>query len=222
MDEAPPQEQEEEEEGQDEADVAPTTSSSQMAADWLQLSLGTTASPAVIRERSGRQPPPLVTLPELRLSGDIPSSPVAAAAAAAAAAAEPPGPTNQDPTRDMSVIRPPPRQTGLWLMLQVQQSQGEQPSLPQISRNYLRIRDGGMTVRLLIKYLVSKLSLEDESEVEITCRDQLLLPSFTLQYVRDNIWCPGNIPSILPNFPSIDHVMRLQYRRRTTIHVSIL
>ncbi|XP_074588748.1 protein LAX PANICLE 2-like isoform X2 [Curcuma longa] len=217
MDEAPPQEQEEEEEGQDDADVASTTSSTRPA-DWLQLSLGTTPSPAVIRERSGRQPQPPVTMPELRLSGDIPSSP----AAAAVAVAEPTGPSSQDPTRYMRVIYPPPRQTGLWLMLQVQQSQGEQPSLPQIARSYLRIRDGGMTVRVLIKYLVIKLSLEDESEVEITCRDQLLLPFFTLQYVRDNIWCPGNITSILPNFPSIDHVMRLQYRRRTTIHVSIL
>lgn len=59
-------------------------------------------------------------------------------------------------------------------------------------------------------------------QVEITCRDQLLLPSFTLQYVRDHIWYSGNITSTPPNFPSIDHVMRLQYRRRTTIHVSIL
>lgn len=115
MDEAPPQEQEEEEEGQDDTDVAPTTSSTRPA-DWLQLSLGTTPSPAVSRERR-RQPPPPVAIPELRLSGDIPSS------SAAAAASEPPGPSSQDPSRDMRVVRPPPRQTGLWLMLQVQQSQ---------------------------------------------------------------------------------------------------
>ncbi|KAG6490667.1 hypothetical protein ZIOFF_051977 [Zingiber officinale] len=38
------------------------------------------------------------------------------------------------------------------------------PLLPQIPRSYLRIKDGRMTIRLLIKYLVNKLGLEDESE----------------------------------------------------------
>ncbi|KAJ8475972.1 hypothetical protein OPV22_019699 [Ensete ventricosum] len=86
------------------------------------------------------------------------------------------------------VVSPPRRQTGIWLILQAAPNQGRQPFLPQIPKSYLRIKDEGLTISLLMKYLVKKLGLEDESEVEITCRDQQLLPFLTLQYVRDNIW----------------------------------
>ncbi|CAD5177618.1 unnamed protein product [Musa acuminata subsp. malaccensis] len=139
------------------------------------------------------------------------------------------------------VVSPPRRQTGIWLILQAAPNQGRQPFLPQIPRSYLRIkylqllpplkdfmavlatikslfvtafyRDEGLTISLLMKYLVKKLGLEDESEVEITCRDQQLLPFLTLQYVRDNIWCLRDMMSMLVDPPSIDHVMTLQYRR---------
>nr|DAD42246.1 TPA_asm: hypothetical protein HUJ06_000476 [Nelumbo nucifera] len=40
-----------------------------------------------------------------------------------------------------------------------------EPFLPQIPKSYLRIKDGRMTVRLLMKYLVNKLKLENESDV---------------------------------------------------------
>ncbi|XP_065042746.1 protein LAX PANICLE 2-like [Musa acuminata AAA Group] len=111
------------------------------------------------------------------------------------------------------VVSPPRRQTGIWLILQAAPNQGRQPFLPQIPRSYLRIKDEGLTISLLMKYLVKKLGLEDESEVEITCRDQQLLPFLTLQYVRDNIWCLRDMMSMLVDPPSIDHVMTLQYRR---------
>ncbi|VVB14341.1 unnamed protein product [Arabis nemorensis] len=39
-----------------------------------------------------------------------------------------------------------------------------EPFLPQIPKSYLRIKDGKMTVRLLMKYLVNKLRLEHESQ----------------------------------------------------------
>nr|XP_018682421.1 PREDICTED: uncharacterized protein LOC103987262 isoform X3 [Musa acuminata subsp. malaccensis] len=94
------------------------------------------------------------------------------------------------------VVSPPRRQTGIWLILQAAPNQDE-----------------GLTISLLMKYLVKKLGLEDESEVEITCRDQQLLPFLTLQYVRDNIWCLRDMMSMLVDPPSIDHVMTLQYRR---------
>lgn len=50
--------------------------------------------------------------------------------------------------------------------------------------------------------------------MEITCRDQVLLPLWTLEYVRDNIWFSGDVaPMILPDTPSINHLMTLHYRR---------
>uniref|UniRef100_A0A7N0TM55 Uncharacterized protein n=1 Tax=Kalanchoe fedtschenkoi TaxID=63787 RepID=A0A7N0TM55_KALFE len=66
----------------------------------------------------------------------------------------------------MRIVRPPRRpHVGIWFMLQASQNQVREPFLPQIPKSYLRIKDGRMTVRLLIKYLVHKLRLESESEV---------------------------------------------------------
>ncbi|KAG0525519.1 hypothetical protein BDA96_06G063700 [Sorghum bicolor] len=59
----------------------------------------------------------------------------------------------------------PPSAAGVWFALQAAPHQGREPFLPQIPRSYLRIKDGRVTVRLLIKYLAGKLGLEDESEV---------------------------------------------------------
>ncbi|XP_008791058.3 protein LAX PANICLE 2 [Phoenix dactylifera] len=115
---------------------------------------------------------------------------------------------------DIRVVSPPPRpQTGIWFVLQAAQNQGREPFLPQIPKSYLRIKDGRMTVGLLMKYLVNKLGLEDESEVEITCRGQLLLPYLSLQHVRDSIWCLGEAVRLLPDSPSTNHVMTLEYGR---------
>lgn len=70
---------------------------------------------------------------------------------------------------------------------------------------------------LLIKYLVNKLGLEDESEVEITCRGRPLLPFMTLQHLRDSIWCQRDAvsPLVAPDMSTANHIMVLQYGRRT-------
>ncbi|PON51911.1 hypothetical protein PanWU01x14_213240 [Parasponia andersonii] len=113
---------------------------------------------------------------------------------------------------DFRVVNPPRRpQSGIWFTLQASQNQAKEPFLPQISKSFLRIRDGRMTVRLIIKYLVNKLRLDSESEIEITCRGQQLLPFLTLQHVRDNIW--GPTVSLLPDFSTTDHIMVLHYAR---------
>ncbi|XP_015895910.3 protein LAX PANICLE 2 isoform X2 [Ziziphus jujuba] len=120
------------------------------------------------------------------------------------------------PSIDFRVVSPPRRpHSGIWFMLQASQNQAKQPFLPQIPKNYLRIKDGGMTVRLLIKYLVNKLRLDSESEIEITCRGQQLLPFLTLQHVRDHIWSRRDAVCLLPDSPTStsDHVMVLQYAR---------
>ncbi|XP_072950712.1 uncharacterized protein [Typha angustifolia] len=119
----------------------------------------------------------------------------------------------------MRVILPPPRpQAGIWFVLQAARNQKE-PFLPQITKSYLRIKDGRMKVRLLIKYLVNKLGLEHETEVEVTCRGQRLLPFLTIQHVRDNIWrsTEAMSSSSIADPPTADHVtdhvMTLQYSR---------
>ncbi|XP_052184328.1 uncharacterized protein LOC127796297 isoform X1 [Diospyros lotus] len=115
---------------------------------------------------------------------------------------------------DFRVIDPPPRpHSGIWFMLQASQHQAIKPFLPQIPKSYMRIKDGRMTIRLLMKYLVNKLSLDSESEIEITCKGQKLVPLLTLQHVRDNIWSPRNAVTLLANSSTTDHVMVLQYSR---------
>ncbi|CAI8592095.1 unnamed protein product [Vicia faba] len=120
------------------------------------------------------------------------------------------------------VVDPPRRpHSGIWFMLQASQNQVKEPFLPQIPKNYLRIKDGRMTVRLLMKYLVNKLKLENESEIEITCKGQQLLPFLTLQHVRDNIWTPRDTTTtttrpLLSDSSTTDHVMVLHYSRSTS------
>ncbi|KAL0735987.1 hypothetical protein Bca4012_012197 [Brassica carinata] len=126
------------------------------------------------------------------------------------------------PSSSFRVIDPPRRpDSGIWFLLQASQNQTREPFLPQIPKSYLRIKDGKMTVRILMKYLVNKLRLEHESQqVEIRCRGQELEPVLTLQHVRDTIWrgsrdnssVSQNLP-LLPNSSTSDHLMVLHYGR---------
>ncbi|XP_064971500.1 protein LAX PANICLE 2-like [Musa acuminata AAA Group] len=116
---------------------------------------------------------------------------------------------------EMRVVSQPRRpQTGMWLVLQAAQDQVKEPFLPQIPKSYLRIKDGRMTIRLLMRYLASKLGLEDDSQVEITCRGQQLSPFLTLIYVRDNIWCSLEAVELHTDTSSTKYVMNLLYRSR--------
>ncbi|XVE50041.1 hypothetical protein DITRI_Ditri01bG0130100 [Diplodiscus trichospermus] len=118
------------------------------------------------------------------------------------------------PSSDVRIVDPPRRpHSGIWFMLQASQNQAKEPFLPQIPKSYLRIKDGKMTVRLLMKYLVNKLRLDSESEIEIRCRGQQLLPLLTLQHVRDEIWSSRDVVTLLPDTSTADHVMLLHYGR---------
>ncbi|KAF3563073.1 hypothetical protein DY000_02019100 [Brassica cretica] len=70
------------------------------------------------------------------------------------------------PSSSFRVIDPPRRpHSGIWFLLQASQNQTREPFLPQIPKSCLRIKDGKMTVRILMKYLVNKLRLEHETQV---------------------------------------------------------
>ncbi|XP_048625190.1 putative uncharacterized protein DDB_G0289963 isoform X2 [Brassica napus] len=148
------------------------------------------------------------------------------------------------PSSSFRVIDPPRRpHSGIWFLLQASQNQTREPFLPQIPKSCLRIKDGKMTVRILMKYLVNKLRLEHETQangeaqtnpqgevqltdrlslrVEIRCRGQELEPVLTLQHVRDTIWrgsrdnssVSQNLITLLPNSSTSDHLMVLHYGR---------
>ncbi|XP_022932677.1 uncharacterized protein LOC111439151 [Cucurbita moschata] len=124
------------------------------------------------------------------------------------------------PSSDVRIINPPRRpHSGIWFTLKALENQSKQPFLPQISKNYLRIKDEKMTVRLVMKYLVSKLHLESESEIEIRCRGQEVEPFWTLQHVRDSIWTASSSSSdslftLLPHSSPTHHLMLLHYGRK--------
>ncbi|PKA60254.1 E3 ubiquitin protein ligase DRIP2 [Apostasia shenzhenica] len=159
---------------------------------WLQLGIGGTAP---------------VFSPELRL---FPERPPHFPSAPATASAAPPGAPG-----DFRVVIPPPRRpTGIWISLRASENQVKEPFLPQLPKSYLRIKEGRMTIRLLMRYLVNKLGLQDESEVEIICRGQQLHPFSTLQDARDHLWGTSDAPAPAPGSPTADHVMTLYYRRR--------
>ncbi|KAK9675330.1 hypothetical protein RND81_11G000900 [Saponaria officinalis] len=114
---------------------------------------------------------------------------------------------------DFKLIQPRPRPPPppIWFMLQPSLHQCTQPFLPPLSKCFLRIKDGRMTVGLVMKYLATKLGLHTESQVEIRCREQVLEPFLTLQHVRDQIWSRSDAVILLPNSSTSPHLMLLHY-----------
>ncbi|KAK9281202.1 hypothetical protein L1049_004097 [Liquidambar formosana] len=64
--------------------------------------------------------------------------------------------------------------------------EGDAP-LPQISSSYLRIKDGNVPVAFIQKYLMRKLDLTSEAEVEIKCMGQPVVPTLQLHNLVD-LW----------------------------------
>ncbi|KAE9619027.1 hypothetical protein Lal_00047607 [Lupinus albus] len=75
----------------------------------------------------------------------------------------------------------------IWFSLVASEDQKGDVPLPQISACYLRIKDGTVPVSFIQKYLVKKLNLASEAEVEILCRGQPVLPSLQLHNLVD-LW----------------------------------
>ncbi|XXG51381.1 hypothetical protein AAC387_Pa02g5168 [Persea americana] len=74
----------------------------------------------------------------------------------------------------------------IWFSLRASPDQGED-ALPQISTSYIRMKDGNVPISTIKKYLLKKLNMTDESEVEIMCGGQTLAPSAPLNSLVD-IW----------------------------------
>nr|POE63900.1 isoform 2 of e3 ubiquitin protein ligase drip1 [Quercus suber] len=55
--------------------------------------------------------------------------------------------------------------------------------LPQIPKAYIRVKDENVTVFMVKKYLVTKLGLSNEAEIDISCLGQNLLHAQTLKQV---------------------------------------
>ncbi|GJM96564.1 hypothetical protein PR202_ga13414 [Eleusine coracana subsp. coracana] len=106
--------------------------------------------------------------------------------------------------------------TPVWFSLVALPNQKEDPQLPQLSKNYLRIKDGTLKISSVQRYIMTKLDLAHADEVEITCHGEPISPTSTVNGLVD-LWVRretgGPIKSSL-GAPAKEFVMVLGYRRR--------
>lgn len=109
------------------------------------------------------------------------------------------------------------RNSPIWFSLVAFEDGKGDASLPQISACYLRIKDGKMPVSFIQKYLVKKLDLTSETEVQILCRGQPVLPTVQLQNLVDLWFRTASTSKKVPasvGSSAKDFVMVLSYRRK--------
>ncbi|XP_059300868.1 E3 ubiquitin protein ligase DRIP2-like isoform X1 [Lycium ferocissimum] len=112
------------------------------------------------------------------------------------------------------------RNNPIWFSLVASEDQEGDAPLPQISASYLRIKDGNIPVSFIQKYLMRKLDLMSEDEVEIRCMGQLILPTLQLNTLVD-MWLETTssekVPAITGSSAK-DFVMVLVYARKVLGH----
>lgn len=113
------------------------------------------------------------------------------------------------------------RKCPIWFSLAASEDQEGPIPLQQISACYLRIKDGKLPVSFIQKYLVKKLDLTSEAEVEILCHGQPVLPTLQLQSLAD-LWLQmastskQRVPAYVGSSAK-DFVMALSYSRRVQV-----
>lgn len=105
----------------------------------------------------------------------------------------------------------------IWFSLVASEDQEDAAQLPQISASYLRIKDGTMPVSFIQKYLVRKLDLTNEKEVEIKCLGQSVIPTLQLNSLVE-LWLQSTatsqrVPALIGSSAK-DFVMVLAYARK--------
>ncbi|KAL5561787.1 hypothetical protein UlMin_031534 [Ulmus minor] len=105
----------------------------------------------------------------------------------------------------------------IWFSLIASEDQKGGTPLPQIRASYLRIKDGNLPVSFIQKYLMMKLDLTSEAEVEIKCMGQPVVPTLQLYNLVD-LWLqtastPERIPATIGSSAK-DFVMVLAYGRK--------
>ncbi|KAG5127679.1 hypothetical protein JHK82_028514 [Glycine max] len=104
----------------------------------------------------------------------------------------------------------------IWFCLVAAEEKKASARLPQLSSSYLRVKDGSVTVSYIKKYLVKKLGLGSEAEVEITLQGRALLSSLQLRNLVD-MWLqtvPKNGIQASVGSSAKDFIMVLSYGRK--------
>ncbi|XP_028751422.1 E3 ubiquitin protein ligase DRIP2-like [Neltuma alba] len=90
-----------------------------------------------------------------------------------------------EPVFAVSSIQSNERITPIWFSLVASEEKDVRARLPQIPSCYLRVKDVNLPVSFIKKYIVKKLGLASEDEVEISLRGKPLLPSLQLKHVAE-------------------------------------
>lgn len=107
------------------------------------------------------------------------------------------------------------RLRALWFYLLAAFDQKGQPPLPQIPSKFLRIKDVNLPASFIQKYLVQKLNLSSEAEVEILCGGRPVNPGIPLHDIAD-YWIDkrpkGRVRSSVGT-PAAEFVLKVFYAR---------
>ncbi|WCJ21634.1 Polycomb group RING finger protein 1 [Euphorbia peplus] len=118
---------------------------------------------------------------------------------------------------DAASVKLERRACPIWFSLVASEDQEGDAPLPQIPTNYLRIKDGNLPVSFIQKYLMKKLGLASEAEVEIKCMGQPVLPTLLLYNLIDlwiqTISTPERVAASIGSSAK-DFVMVLAYSRK--------
>ncbi|XP_010229487.1 E3 ubiquitin protein ligase DRIP2-like [Brachypodium distachyon] len=103
--------------------------------------------------------------------------------------------------------------TPVWFSLVTSPHQPEEKLLPQITNSYLKIKDGTMKVSSIKRYIMQKLKLASDDEVEILCHDITVCSSMTVKDLL-GLWLSHQPTQEVPvGTPAKQFVMVLSYRR---------
>ncbi|EEE59545.1 E3 ubiquitin protein ligase DRIP2 [Oryza sativa Japonica Group] len=109
--------------------------------------------------------------------------------------------------------------SSIWFSLVASFEQEGDPPLPQIPSHYLRIKDGNIPASSIQKYLMQKLGLPNEAEVEINCCGQPVNPTQPLCNLVE-VWLRGRSTQTTQTMigsPAKEFVMVLTYGRPKAI-----
>ncbi|XP_011028732.1 PREDICTED: E3 ubiquitin protein ligase DRIP2-like [Populus euphratica] len=117
---------------------------------------------------------------------------------------------------DTAAAKQERRSGPVWFSLLASEQEGEAP-LPQIPSSYLRLKNGNVPVSFIQKYLMKKLDLASEAEVEIRCMGRPVIPTLLLYNLVDQ-WLQtvpktDQVP-VTAGSSAKDYVMVLAYARK--------
>ncbi|KAE8769598.1 Polycomb group RING finger protein 3 [Hordeum vulgare] len=124
--------------------------------------------------------------------------------------------TTEDGPRESPEADPHDRiTTQVWFSLVTSPNQVEAKLLPQLEKNFYRIKDGTMRVSSILMLIMKKLELASDDKVEILCHDKPVCPSTTLHgLLKRWVSCKPKDEVQRPvGAPANEFVMELRYRR---------